>query len=163
MKVLIIHNACGSASPSGENTAVAAEKRLLAVNGQTVLEVTRMSDDARAMTNTQLASLALSVSWSRVAFEEVRRDPWVKTGSRAHSEHVSFVLSVSFPRGVLMRCSDSAHSTLPDLLRGGNSSAEWSLHFSYESLSRPRVRPLSASPTANGFQPSGRGRLGGSK
>ena len=60
MKILLVHNFYGSAAPSGENRAYAAERELLRQRGHTVIEFTRHSDEIinRGMFGTIQGALA---------------------------------------------------------------------------------------------------------
>ncbi|MFE4228299.1 glycosyltransferase family 4 protein [Arthrobacter sp. NPDC056886] len=64
MRVLLVHNRYRSDHPSGEDTVVEQERRLLEGAGHEVVEYTRRSDDIASMPATRKAELPLRVTWS---------------------------------------------------------------------------------------------------
>ena len=71
MKIVIAHNRYVSANPSGENTVVDLESRLLADAGVTVLPFQRSSDELATMSKSQRALLPISPIYARVAQREL--------------------------------------------------------------------------------------------
>ncbi|WP_035857841.1 glycosyltransferase family 4 protein [Cryptosporangium arvum] len=67
MKIVIAHNRYVSANPSGENTVVDLESRLLAEAGVTVLPFQRSSDEIASLSKGQKAFLPISPIYARQA------------------------------------------------------------------------------------------------
>lgn len=67
MKIVIAHNRYVSANPSGENTVVDLESRLLAEAGVTVLPFQRSSDEIASLSTGQKAFLPISPIYARQA------------------------------------------------------------------------------------------------
>ncbi len=64
MKILLVHNFYGSATPSGENQVFETEKSLLLQHGHEVCEFTRHSDEIRAQGAWGKLKGALSTPWN---------------------------------------------------------------------------------------------------
>ncbi|SHN36531.1 glycosyltransferase family 4 protein [Cryptosporangium aurantiacum] len=71
MKIVIAHNRYVSANPSGENTVVDLESRLLADAGVTVLPFQRSSDEIASLSKGQKALLPISPIYARTAQREL--------------------------------------------------------------------------------------------
>lgn len=71
MKIVIAHNRYVSANPSGENTVVDLESRLLAEAGVTVLPFQRSSDEIASLSKGQKALLPVSPIYARQAQQEL--------------------------------------------------------------------------------------------
>lgn len=74
MKILLVHNFYGSASPSGENAVYEAERDLLRQHGHEVVEFTRHSDEIRTKRGLGLIKGALAVPWNPWMAHVVRRE-----------------------------------------------------------------------------------------
>ncbi|WP_353853374.1 glycosyltransferase family 4 protein [Accumulibacter sp.] len=64
VKILLVHNFYGSASPSGENQAFEVEKALLAARGHVVAQFTRTSDELRGGGVLGVARGGLATPWN---------------------------------------------------------------------------------------------------
>lgn len=73
MKILLVHNFYGSAAPSGENTAYAAEAALLRSRGQSVIEFSRHSDDILRSGFSGTLKGAASVVWNPFSLRLLKR------------------------------------------------------------------------------------------
>ncbi|MFG1926285.1 glycosyltransferase family 4 protein [Cryptosporangium sp. NPDC048952] len=71
MKIVIAHNRYVSANPSGENTVVDLESRLLSEVGVTVLPFQRSSDEIATLSTGQKALLPISPLYARQAQREL--------------------------------------------------------------------------------------------
>lgn len=74
MKVLLVHNYYGSASPSGENQVFEIERSLLRSRGLDVSEFVRHSDEIRAQGAYGLLRGAVSTPWNPWMARKIRRE-----------------------------------------------------------------------------------------
>jgi glycosyltransferase involved in cell wall biosynthesis len=100
VKILLVHNRRRSLLPSGENLVVDQEAEALAGAGHEVQRFERRSDDTKASTLLQKATLAASSVWNARAIGEVRD---VIARSRPDVVHVHNVFPMLSP-SVLVGC-----------------------------------------------------------
>lgn len=73
MKVLLVHNYYGSASPSGENIVFEAERDLLRSNGHEVESFTRHSDEIRSRGVAGVVIGAFATPWNPISARDIQR------------------------------------------------------------------------------------------
>lgn len=104
MKVMVIHNRCRSAGPSGENRVVEQECDALAEGGHDVIRFWRDSDEIESWSLAKKALLPATLIWNRGSQREVI------AALRAHKPDVVHVHS-TFPLisdAALYACHDAA-------------------------------------------------------
>ena len=71
MKVMVVHNHCRSAGPSGENRVVEQESEALAEGGHDVIRFWRDSDEIESWPLTKKALIPARLIWSRDSQREL--------------------------------------------------------------------------------------------
>lgn len=74
MKILLVHNFYGSATPSGENQVIDAEKNLLLSRGNDLHVFSRHSDEIRAQGSWGMLKGAFATPWNQWMASAIRRE-----------------------------------------------------------------------------------------